>query len=84
MGNIMSEQELHDLIQQSFSGANVAVSGDGRHFELRVISQDFADKSTVKRQQMVYGLVQDYIVSGKLHALNIQALTPTEWEQANG
>ena len=47
------------------------------------MSDDFKDKSRVKRQQMVYACVQDWIASGELHALSLQTLTQEEW-QANG
>jgi acid stress-induced BolA-like protein IbaG/YrbA len=34
----------------------------------------------VKRQQTVYGALRDAIASGSIHAVNIQAFTPDEWE----
>ena len=40
--------------------------------------------SQVKRQQLVYSYVGDLIRNGSLHALNIIALTPGEWESQNG
>ena len=80
----MSEQELLELIQAKFVGDSVATAGDGRHFDLRIISDQFNDLPKVKRQQMVYALVQDHIREGRLHALNIHAITPAEWEAKNG
>ena len=46
-----------------------------------MVDASFEGKRLVQRQQAVYGLVGDIIASGEIHALNIQALTPQEWEQ---
>lgn len=80
----MQEQTLQDIIQSEFTDAKIAVSGDGHHFDLRIISDVFVGLSSVKRQQMVYKVVQAEILSGRLHALNIHPLTVAEWQAQNG
>jgi acid stress-induced BolA-like protein IbaG/YrbA len=45
-----------------------------------VVDASFEGKRPVQRQQTIYGLVNDKIASGDIHALNIQALTPAEWD----
>jgi stress-induced morphogen len=47
------------------------------HFKLSVVSDKFQGLSRVQRHQLVYGLLDTQFKSG-LHALNIQAFTPTE------
>ncbi len=78
----MSPSEIEQLVLQHFTGAEVSASGDGSHFKVRVISEQFDGLRPVKRQQMVYASVNEQITSGALHALQIEAYTPTEWEKA--
>ena len=51
------------------------------HFDAVVISIEFTDKSLVKRQQLVYAALGDWITSGKLHALALRTLTPAQWNE---
>ena len=75
----MSEQELQELFSDYFANDSVEVTGDGRHFDVRIISEKFKDLSLLQRQQLVYSLAFKDITSGHLHALGIQAVTPDEW-----
>ncbi len=80
----MSEQELQQIFTGHFHDGDVEITGDGKHFDVRIISEQFADLSMLKRQQMVYSLVSEHIKNGYLHALNIHALTTSEWDERNG
>ncbi len=62
----------------------VQVSGDGYHYQITVVSDVFLQQSRVNRHKWVYSKLQDWITAGKLHAININALTVNEWEQKNG
>ena len=62
----------------------VNVSGDGYHYQLTIVSDVFADKSKVARQQWVYAQVRDYITTGSLHALSMKTWTKNEWEKQRG
>ena len=64
-----------------FPEAFIQAANQGNKFDVRVVDASFEGKRLVQRQQAVYGLVGDIIASGEIHALNIQALTPQEWEQ---
>ena len=59
---------------------NVEVSGDGYHFQVRVVSREFEGKMKVSRQRLVYQYLKDWIADGSLHAVEIETLTPSEWE----
>jgi acid stress-induced BolA-like protein IbaG/YrbA len=78
---ILETQAIVDLIKAGLPGAEVEVTGDGRHFEAVVVSPDFDGKTLVQRHRMVMGTVQAQIASDELHALSIKAYTP---EQAAG
>ncbi len=75
----MTPEQLKKLVVQKMPAAEVATEGDGAHFAIRVISTEFADLSSLKRQQHIYALVNDFIANGEIHALTIKAYTPEEW-----
>ena len=74
----MNVAELQALVQASFQGDLVEVSEEGGHFTVRVVSEKMAELSAVKRQQAVYAPLAECIASGEVHAVNIEALTPSE------
>lgn len=80
----MSEADLIDLVAPHFPGDAIKAHGDGRHFNIQVISDQFVGLNTLKRQQMVLSIANQAIVTGKLHALNIQALTLDELAAKHG
>lgn len=76
----METEELQVMIQQGLNDAAVWVEGDGRHFNVIVVAEEFQDKSKVQQQQLVYQLVNDKITSGELHAISLKTYTPQQWE----
>ena len=77
----METDAVKALIEQGLPGAAVEVTGDGRHFEAKVISDQFEGKSLLQRHRMVNAAVEKQISSDELHALSIKAYTP---QQAKG
>lgn len=71
-------EEIEKRVAAAFAGADVAVTGQGNHFEVRVVAAAFAGLSRVKRQQAVYAALRDLIASGAMHAVTIKALAPSE------
>ena len=75
----METEKVKTLIEAGLSGAQVEVTGDGRHFEAAVVSDRFEGKSLIQRHRMVLATVQEQIASDELHALSITAAkTPAE------
>jgi len=70
-----------DLTLQDDSDQHRGHAGhDGRgesHFSLRVVSAAFAGLNRVQRQRLVYRALGD-LMDSRVHALQIQALTPDE------
>ncbi|MDF1758847.1 MAG: BolA/IbaG family iron-sulfur metabolism protein [Legionellaceae bacterium] len=62
----------------------VKADGDGYHYQLTVVSDLFIDKSKVARQKWVYGVLNQHILSGDLHAIQMKTLTKSEWEKQHG
>ncbi|OGT19883.1 MAG: hypothetical protein A2V90_02140 [Gammaproteobacteria bacterium RBG_16_57_12] len=75
----MNEQTIKTLLEAGMPGSQVQVQGDGRHFEIIVVSEAFAGKTMVQEQKMVYAVLNEAITRGELHAVMIKAYTPDEW-----
>lgn len=77
----MNAQDLIDLLQIHFPDAILQANNQGNKFDLRIIDASFQGKRLVARQQAIFAIVNDKIASGEIHALNIQAFTPEEWQE---
>ena len=74
----MNEQDIRQRIDTQLPGSRVEMSTEGEHLHLAITSESFAGLAQVKRQQRVYACIMDLIAAGKIHAVTIKALTPTE------
>lgn len=79
----MEPVDVKQLIKAGIPDSEVIASGDGSHFDVTVISSVFEGKSMVEQQRMVYASLGDSITSGEVHAINIKAYTPDEWQRAS-
>jgi len=70
------QQEISERLLAEFPDADIQVELDGNRATLSVTSEQFADMSRVQKQQAVYACVSDYIASGALHAVTINARVP--------
>lgn len=81
----MKLNEIEDKIKAGLNCMDVIVaSEDSVHFQVTVISEDFEGVSRVKRQQMVYALLNEQILDGTLHAIALKTVTPTQWDGLKG
>jgi len=69
--------DIQGWIQAGLPGAEARVNGDGRHFEAVIVAADFAGKSLIARQRMVYAALGEKM-QDDIHALSMQTLTPDE------
>jgi acid stress-induced BolA-like protein IbaG/YrbA len=76
----MQPEEIKRLIEAGLEGAEATVEGDGAHFTALVICSQFAGKSRIQKQQLVYDTVREQLLDGTLHALSLKTLTPEEWQ----
>ena len=56
-----------------------AMRADGRDMKVLIVSESFSRKSGPARQQVVNGVLADYIRSGALHSVSMRTWTPKEW-----
>ena len=80
----MENDAVKQLIEAGLPGCRVEVTGDGRHFEAVVISDEFEGKTPLQKQRMVMATVKPQIESDELHALSIKTFTEAQWAERNG
>ncbi|MBW4442609.1 MAG: BolA/IbaG family iron-sulfur metabolism protein [Plectolyngbya sp. WJT66-NPBG17] len=81
---MINPDQVEAMIKSGLPDAQVtAVSPDGEHFEVTVISSAFAGKRRVQQHQLVYGTVQQAMASEAIHALSLNTFTPEEWATKN-
>lgn len=74
---MVTPEQLKSWIDAGFDNADVAVEGDGHHFEAVVVAREFEGKSRIQRHQLVYAALGDKM-KAEVHALSIKTLTPAE------
>jgi BolA protein len=65
------------IVDDSHRHAGHAGARDGGHYQLQIVAQAFAGKSTMARHRMIYDAAGD-LMRGKIHALSIRAEVPGE------
>ncbi|MFL0810195.1 MAG: BolA/IbaG family iron-sulfur metabolism protein [Agarilytica sp.] len=75
----MTPEEIKTALETNITEAQIEVSSDGSHVHLVVISPAFEGLNAVKKQQLVYGALQDAIANGAIHAVHMKTYTPAEW-----
>lgn len=78
----MEPKQVEDLIKAGLPECDVVVTGENGHFDARIVGDVFDGLMPVKKQQLVYKTVNEYIISGELHAFTMKTYTVAEWEKA--
>lgn len=71
------EPESVTIHDESHLHAGHAGARDGGHYQLQIVAQAFAGKSTIARHRLIYDAAGD-LMRGKIHALSIRAEVPGE------
>ena len=74
----MQAEEIKALLMAGLAGCEVEVTGEGNHFDISVVGDVFEGLRAVKKQQLVYAVINEHIASGTIHAVNIKTLTRAE------
>jgi acid stress-induced BolA-like protein IbaG/YrbA len=78
---MVTPESIQIDIAQNMATEYLTVTGDGQHFEAVVVSDEFAGKSRIQRQQLVYQTLGSRM-TGEIHALSMKTFTPEEWESS--
>jgi BolA family transcriptional regulator, general stress-responsive regulator len=66
--------EIEDI---SAAHAGHAGSGGGGHFNLKIASSHFSQKSQIMRHRLIYQALND-LIPQQIHAISIVAISPTD------
>jgi acid stress-induced BolA-like protein IbaG/YrbA len=83
---MISPQQVEKMIKEGLPDAQVQVqdlTGGGDHYQVTVVSSQFADKRLVQQHQLVYGALQQALSSEAIHALALKTYSPADWQAAN-
>lgn len=69
------QAESISIEDESHRHAGHAGAREGGHYQLQIVAQAFAGKSTIARHRMIYDAAGD-LMRGKIHALSIRAEVP--------
>ena len=72
--------EIQKRIESALPGSKVQVrdmTGGGDHYEIDVVSENFAGKTPIQRHRMVHAPLKD-LLGGALHAVALTTRTPDE------
>jgi len=79
----MNSAEITDALKKNLIDSIIEVkSPDNTHFEALIVSDQFIDKTRLKRHQIIYECLGD-AVGAEIHALSIRAYTKEEWNKLN-
>jgi BolA protein len=74
---------LLEIIDNSAAHAGHAgARKGGGHYNVTIVSAEFEKKTLVQRHQLIYAALGD-MMKEQIHALGINALTPTEESKGN-
>ena len=74
----MAPSEIQTLLENNRPDIQWHVDGDGYQYLVEGIGDAFEGLNAVKRQQLVYGILNSLIADGSLHAVTIRTYTPAE------
>ena len=74
----MSPGDLEKLIASQIPECEIHVQGGEGKFHVSIVCEIFEGLNSVKRQQVVYKVLNEQIISGAIHAVTMQLQTVTE------
>ena len=72
------EDKIRANLSTEFADGKIEIVVEGNRALVHVVSSVFEGLNRVKRQQRVYGCLNELIASGELHAVTIRTQTPSE------
>ncbi len=74
----MDQTEIRALLEAGLPDCDIEMMAEGNKIGLRLTGDVFDGMNRVKRQQLVYGLLNDKISSGEIHAVSMDCKTVAE------
>lgn len=80
----MEAREVAELVEKALPDCEIEVQSEGNHYLVVAVGERFDGMSPVKKQQLIYGALNDQLADGTIHALTIKAFTPAQWAARQG
>lgn len=80
----MEAREVAELVKNALPDCEIEVQSEGNHYLVVAVGERFEGMSPVKKQQLVYGALNQQLSDGSIHALTIKAFTPAQWAARQG
>ena len=77
----MDIKSIEDELRSAFPDSQIRLSSEGNLLKLNIKALKFENIPKVKRQQMIYAVIDHRIKSGEVHAVSISATSPNEIER---
>lgn len=77
----MQNDQVAALLKDALNLAEVHVNGDGSHYQIIAIDDQFNGMSRVKKQQTIYAPLSEHIAEGSMHAISIKTFSEQEWQR---
>ena len=74
----MDVSAIEAVLREKLPQCELELVADGNKLRLKIVSNEFAGLSRVKRQQKIYALLEDRIKSGEIHAVSMITQTLEE------
>lgn len=74
----MDEAQIRALLESGLPNCEIEMMAEGNKIGLRLTGDLFEGLSRVKRQQLVYGLLDEKISTGEIHAVSMDCKTNSE------
>jgi acid stress-induced BolA-like protein IbaG/YrbA len=78
----METERLRQILVEGLEHEYMALDGDGRHFELTMVSAVFRGLGKIQQHQVIYKVLGD-LMKEDVHALVIKTFTPEAWAEQN-
>lgn len=75
---IVDLEDIKQILESTFRDGQIEAQAEGNKLTLTLVSDAFDGLNRVKRQQLVYSLLNDRISSGEIHAVTMTTLTLQE------
>jgi monothiol glutaredoxin len=80
--SVISHSEVESLISGAYPDAKIRIDGQGCDLSIIVVSTQFESLPMVKQHQGVMATLNEAIASGRLHAITLKTLTPSQWQES--
>ncbi len=83
---MISPQQIEEMIKAEMPDAQIQVqdlTGGGDHYQVTIVSSQFAGKGLVQQHQLVYGALRQAMSTEAIHALALKTYTPEAFQGVN-